>query len=69
MPAAYALGSALVAGGIGAAYARRADIADAAGWVQGHLRYVSHLWDEGEMKGRVQEVLKVEEELGVTFRT
>lgn len=69
MPAAYALGSALLAGGIGAAYARRADIADATGWVQGHMKYVSHLWNEEEMKERVDGVVKVEEELGVVFRT
>lgn len=68
-PAAYALGSAIVAGGLGAAYARRTDIVDGAGWVQGHLRYVSHLWSEPEMRARLDGVLRVCDELGVSFRT
>jgi hypothetical protein len=68
MPAAYALGSALVAGAVGAAYWKRNDIADAYGWVDGHLRYVSHLWDQDEMKGRVQRIRSVSKELGIPFR-
>jgi hypothetical protein len=67
-PAAYAVGSALVAGGLGAAYMRRNDIVDGYGWVQGHMKYVSHLWNEEEMKGRVNRIVEVGKEMGVPFR-
>jgi hypothetical protein len=68
-PAAYAVGSALVAGAVGAAYARRDDLVGGAGWLGDHAKYVSHLWDQAELRARLARVCALSAELGVPFRT
>lgn len=73
-PAAYAVGGALVAGAAaGTAYYKREDIgtgySSATGWATDHMKYVRNLWDEGALKRRVENLLEIEKDMGVTFRT
>jgi hypothetical protein len=67
VPATYAVGSALVPGVPGTMYTQHADFADTYRWVHGHLHYVSHLWDECEMRTRLHRISELECELGVCF--
>jgi hypothetical protein len=68
-PAAYAAGSAIAAGVLGAAYTRRAELVGGAGWLGDHAKYVSHLWDQAELRARLARVCALSSELGLPFRT
>ncbi|KAI0347098.1 hypothetical protein BDW22DRAFT_1351451 [Trametopsis cervina] len=69
-PAAYAVGGALLAAGAaGAAYYKRDDIGVGYTWATDHMKYVGNLWDEGRLRQRLDELFKIEEEMGVMFRT
>jgi hypothetical protein len=68
MPAAYAAGSLLVAGALGTAYTRKADIAEGYTWLGDHFRYVNSLWDQAAMQARVTHIGELSTELGVPFR-
>lgn len=69
-PAAYAVGGALLAGAAaGTAYYRREDISGGYAWATDHMKYVGSLWDEGSLKKRVDDLMQIEETMGVLFRT
>ncbi|KAI0033340.1 hypothetical protein K488DRAFT_77953 [Vararia minispora EC-137] len=69
-PAAYAVGGALLAGGIaGTAFYKRNDILSGYTYLQDHMRYVGNLWDETSLQRRMDGLLRAEQEHGVAFRT
>jgi hypothetical protein len=68
MPAAYAAGSAVLAGALGTAYTRRAEIADSYTWLGAHVKYVGHLWEAEALKSRLARIDALSEELGIPFR-
>ncbi|PCH41511.1 hypothetical protein WOLCODRAFT_69898 [Wolfiporia cocos MD-104 SS10] len=69
-PAAYAVGGALIAGAAaGAAYYRREELSVSYKWASDHMKYVGTLWDEGKLHKRLEELLAIEEQMGVIFRT
>ncbi|TCD70412.1 hypothetical protein EIP91_003493 [Steccherinum ochraceum] len=68
-PAAYAVGGALIAGGAAAtAYYRRDDVGAGYSWATDHMKYVGNLWDEKALTIRMDDMLKIEKQLGVMFR-
>jgi hypothetical protein len=67
-PAAYAVGGALLAGAVGTAYYKRENLGQGYAWATDHMKYVGNLWDEDTLKRRVEQLIGVEETLGVTFR-
>lgn len=69
-PAAYAVGSAVLAGAaVGGAYYKRDDINVGLAWATDHMKYVGNLWDEEALKRRVDALMDAEEQEGVYFRT
>ncbi|KAL4241881.1 putative lipase ROG1 family protein [Abortiporus biennis] len=69
-PAAYAVGGALIAGAAaGTAYYRRDDIGVGYTWATDHMKYVGTLWDEERLMIRVNNLMRIEDEMGVMFRT
>ena len=69
-PAAYAVGGALLAvGAAGAAYYKRDEIGVGYKWAVDHMKYVGNLWDEAALKKRLEDLLQIEEKMGVMFRT
>ncbi|KAA1466770.1 hypothetical protein DENSPDRAFT_812059 [Dentipellis sp. KUC8613] len=69
-PAAYAVGGALLAGAAaGAAYYRRNELTLVSANVLDHMRYVGNLWDQDALSKRVEDVLEIEKEHGVVFKT
>ncbi|EIN10898.1 hypothetical protein PUNSTDRAFT_125531 [Punctularia strigosozonata HHB-11173 SS5] len=70
LPAAYAVGGTVLAGAAaGAAYMRKDDIGQGYAWAADHMKYVGNLWQEDKLRARMEEILKIEQELGVVFRT
>lgn len=68
-PAAYAVGGALIAGAAaGTAYYKRQEITSGYAWATDHMKYVGTLWDERTLTKRVDTLLEIEEQMGVTFR-
>lgn len=68
-PAAYAVGGALIAGAAaGTAYYKRQEISVGYTWAADHMKYVGTLWDEPALRKRVDTLLEIEEQMGVTFR-
>lgn len=68
-PAAYAVGGALVAGAAaGTAYYKRQEIGVGYTWATDHMKYVGTLWDEKTLTKRVDTLLEIEDQMGVTFR-
>lgn len=69
-PAAFAVGGALLAGAAaGTAYYRREDISVGYTWATDHMKYVGTLWDKETLTKRVDELMQIEEKMGVLFRT
>ncbi|EKM59798.1 uncharacterized protein PHACADRAFT_206021 [Phanerochaete carnosa HHB-10118-sp] len=69
-PAAFAVGGALLAGtAAGTAYYKREDIGVGYTWATDHMKYVGTLWDEATLKKRVDDLMQIEENMGVLFRT
>jgi len=69
-PAAYAVGGAILAGAAaGSAYYKREEINVGFGWAADHMKYVGNLWDEAALMKRVEALINLEEQAGVTFRT
>ncbi|KAH8106000.1 hypothetical protein BXZ70DRAFT_1004290 [Cristinia sonorae] len=68
-PVAYAVGGGLIAGAAaGTAYYRREDIGAGYSWATDHMKYVGNLWDENTMAIRMDNLLKIEQQMGVMFR-
>ncbi|KAG6911246.1 hypothetical protein DXG01_003113 [Tephrocybe rancida] len=69
-PAAYAVGGALLAGAAaGSAYYKREDIGSSFNWATDHMKYVGNLWDEAALSKRVESMMAMKEQAGVTFHT
>lgn len=70
VPAAYAAGGAVLAGAAaGGAYYAREDLTQGLTWATGHLVYVGSLWDQAALEKRVEDLVDIETEHGVIFRT
>lgn len=68
-PVAYGVGGLLLSGAAaGAAYYKRNDIGQGYQWATDHMKYVGTLWDEKKLRKRLDELLEIEESLGVIFR-
>ncbi|VDC04083.1 unnamed protein product [Peniophora sp. CBMAI 1063] len=68
-PVAYAVGGTLLAGAAaGTAYYRRNDISVSYNYLQDHMKYVGHLWEEKAMEERLEAILKAEDQHSVIFR-
>ncbi|PPQ65935.1 hypothetical protein CVT26_010697 [Gymnopilus dilepis] len=68
-PAA-AMGGALLAGAAaGVAYYKRDDLTQGLTWATDHLKYVGNLWDIEGLEKRVEDLIDIEKEFGVVFRT
>lgn len=69
VPAAYGVGGLLVSGAAaGAAYYKRDDLGMGYKWATDHMKYVGTLWDEKSLKKRLEQLVEIENNLGVTFR-
>ncbi|GJE84998.1 hypothetical protein PsYK624_010750 [Phanerochaete sordida] len=69
-PAAFAVGGALLAGAAaGTAYYKREEIGVGYNWATDHMKYVGNLWDEATLKKRVDDLMQIEQKMGVLFRT
>ena len=69
-PAAYAFGSAVLAGAaVSGAYYKREDINVGFAWATDHMKFVGNLWDEEALKRRLNALVDAEEQEGVLFRT
>lgn len=53
----------------GTAYYKRDDLTLGYTWATDHMKYVGNLWDEAKLRQRVENIISLEEELGVLFRT
>ena len=63
------MGGALVAGAAaGTAYYKRQEIGVGYTWATDHMKYVGTLWDEKTLTKRVDTLLEIEDQMGVTFR-
>ncbi|KLO07920.1 hypothetical protein SCHPADRAFT_894280 [Schizopora paradoxa] len=68
-PAAVGLGGLLISGvTAGAAYYKRDDLGLGYKWATDHMKYVGNLWDEQQMKRRVELLFEIESKMGVVFR-
>ena len=68
--AAYGIGGALLSGAIaGTAYYKRNDLGAGYGWATDHLKYVGTLWDEATLRARLAALAKMNNELGIVFKT
>ncbi|KAG5648915.1 hypothetical protein DXG03_000264 [Asterophora parasitica] len=68
-PAAYAVGGAILAGAAaGSAYYKREELGTGFTWATDHMKYVGNLWDVATLARRVEALINVEKEAGVTFR-
>ncbi|KAG5341942.1 hypothetical protein C0989_006785 [Termitomyces sp. Mn162] len=67
-PAAYAVGGALLAGAAaGSAYNKREHLSTGLTWATDHMKYVGNLWDEAALTKRVEALMTVKKQAGVTF--
>ena len=64
-------GGAVLAAGVaaGTAYYKRDDLTLGYTWATDHMKYVGNLWDETKLQKRIENVINLEEKLGVLFRT
>ena len=53
----------------GTAYYKRDDLTLGYTWATDHMKYVGNLWDENKLRKRVENVIDLQEKLGVLFRT
>ena len=53
----------------GGAYYNRSDLTQGLSWATDHMKYVGNLWDEESLNQRVEALIDIEKERGVTFRT
>ena len=53
----------------GAAYYKRDEIGVGYTWATDHMKYVGTLWDEDALHKRVNDLMEIEERMGVLFRT
>ena len=53
----------------GTAYYKREELSVGYTWATDHMKYVGNLWDEGRLKKRVDDLMEIEEKMGVLFRT
>ena len=53
----------------GTAYYKRDDIGVGYRWATDHMKYVGNLWDEKALTKRVDDLMQIEEKMGVLFRT
>jgi hypothetical protein len=68
--AAYTVGGALIAGAAaGTAFYKRNELTSGYTYLQDHMKYAGNLWDENALKRRVDDILRAEQEHGITFRT
>ena len=68
-PAAYGLGGVLaVAGAASAAYYKKEDLGLGYKWATDHMKYVGNLWNEEQLKKRVDMLMEIDHSLGVVFR-
>ena len=68
-PAAYAVGGALLAGAaVGTVYYNKDEIGVGYTWATDHMKYVGTLWDQDSLRRRMENLLEVEDKLGVMFR-
>ena len=64
------MGGAVLAGAAaGGAYYKRDDLTQGFTWATDHLRYAGNLWDEAALAKRVEDLIDIENEHGVIFRT
>ena len=69
MPVALGVGGLLASGAAaGAAYYQRDNIGQGYQWAADHMKYVGTLWDEEKLKKRINELIDIEDSLGVIFR-
>jgi len=69
LPAAYAVGGAIVAGAAaGTAYYKRQELGSGWSWATDHMKYVRNLWDGKSLKPRLERLGNIEKELAVSFR-
>jgi hypothetical protein len=52
----------------GTAYYRRDDLASGYGWATDHMKFLGNLWDEKVMQKRVENIIDLEQDMGVLFR-
>jgi len=53
----------------GGAYNKRDDLTQGVTWETDHLKYAGDLWDEATLAKRVEDLIDIENEHGVIFRT
>lgn len=69
-PAAYTVGGAVLAGAAaGGVYYARDDLTQGLTWATDHLVFVGNLWDQAALEKRVEDLVDIEKEHGVIFRT
>ena len=69
-PAAYTVGGAVLAGAAaGGVYYAREDLTQGLSWATDHLVFVGNLWDQAALEKRVDDLVDIEKEHGVIFRT
>ncbi|KAH7914406.1 hypothetical protein BJ138DRAFT_1177332, partial [Hygrophoropsis aurantiaca] len=69
VPAAYAIGGAVVAGAAaGTAYYKRDDIGIGYNWATDHMKYVQNLWDKDALNRRLEDLINAEKQHGVLVR-
>jgi hypothetical protein len=69
-PAAYAVGGAVLAGAAaGGAYYAREDLTQGLNWATDHLVFVGNLWDQAVLEKRMEDLVDIEKEHGVIFRS
>lgn len=67
-PTAYGVGGALLAGAAaGTAYWKREDLGLTYTWFTDHMKYVSTLWEDDNLKARVDKVAEINRELNIPF--
>ena len=68
---ALAVGGAVIAAGAAASatYYKKDEIGIGYTWAADHMKYVKNLWDEEEMKKRLDTVVDFDKRMGILFRT
>ena len=64
----YAVGGAILAGAVaGGAYYKRRDPSEGLSWATDHMKYLGNLWDKESLNQRVEALIDIEKERGVTM--